>query len=74
VPSVYSGQGNDDVTIFVSTNPDRTRTGTSTLTTDSGEAIPGVEIQWGQKTPWWEGYPAWLQFILRWFLFGWIWM
>jgi len=23
---------------------------------------------------WWQHLPAWLQFILRWFAFGWIWM
>jgi len=73
-PSVYSGQGNGEVTISVSTNAGRTRTGTIALTTDRGEVIPVTVIQWGQKTPRWEGYPPWLQFILRWFLFGWIWM
>ena len=73
-PSVYSGQGNGGITFFVPTNTGRTRTGTITVTADCGEVITVTVVQHGLQTPWWEAYPAWFQFILRWLFFGWLWM
>jgi hypothetical protein len=47
--------------------------GMAALCTDaiSTETSAGVQATTSQ---WWQGLPGWVQWILRWLIFGWIWM
>jgi len=75
-----SRTGNRQVALVISANRtnNRIRAGIITITSDCGAVIEVHVEQRGfalsNPPPWPFNRPAWEQFILRWILFGWIWM
>ena len=42
--------------------------------TDDIFLFPDPPVPEPPPAPWWQSLPSWLQWVLRWFFFGWIWM